>query len=154
MKAKASGYVYLVLAPTSGLYKIGFTTAPANRVKALKAVAGEVCLLVHTIKTNNAPRLEAEMHATHAARRVSGEWFRLDAEHVAEFCARGEQVYAEGKAIRQSQKRRLVAIPEALAAALEEVAEEEFNNLAVQVRIACLERLKQLGRAPSGDTIS
>lgn len=44
--------------------------------------------------------------------------------------------------------RRIVGIPEALAKALEEIGNEEFNTLAEQVKIACREYLERKGRLP------
>ncbi len=44
--------------------------------------------------------------------------------------------------------RRLVGVPEPLATALEELATEEFNTLAEQVKIACREYLERRGRLP------
>ncbi len=44
--------------------------------------------------------------------------------------------------------RRLVGIPEPLAVALEELAEEDFNNLTDQVKAAVREYLERKGRLP------
>ncbi len=44
--------------------------------------------------------------------------------------------------------RRIVGIPLVLAEALESLADEEFNTLAEQVKIACREYLERRGRLP------
>jgi hypothetical protein len=44
--------------------------------------------------------------------------------------------------------RRIVGIPGPLADALEQLADEEFNTLAEQVKIACREYLERRGRLP------
>lgn len=148
MTRRETGYVYLVLAPSSGLHKIGLSTAPVRRMVGINAAAGEKCVLIHTIKTNDAPRLEREFHDAHAAKRVSGEWFRLTAEDVAAFAARQEQSYEAGKAIRQSEGRRIMGLPQALADALQEIADEQFTTLAQVVKAAVIEHLKSRGRFP------
>jgi hypothetical protein len=43
---------------------------------------------------------------------------------------------------------RMVRIPEAMATALEEIAEEQFNNLTDQVKIAVREYLERNNRLP------
>lgn len=43
---------------------------------------------------------------------------------------------------------RMVRIPETLAAALDVLAEEQFNSVAAQVTIAVREYLEKLGRLP------
>lgn len=56
---------------------------------------------------------------------------------------------AKGKKKTDRHKpRRIVGIPEALAKALEEIGEEQFNSLAEQVKIACREYLDRKGRLP------
>lgn len=57
-------------------------------------------------------------------------------------------VAKEKKKIDRHKPRRIVGIPEPLANALEGIAEEEFNNLAEQVKIACREYLERKGRLP------
>jgi len=44
--------------------------------------------------------------------------------------------------------RRMVGIPEPLAAALEQLANEQFNSLTDQVKTACREYLDRQGRLP------
>jgi hypothetical protein len=43
---------------------------------------------------------------------------------------------------------RMVRIPEAMAAALEEVAAEQFNTLTEQVKVGLREYLERMGRLP------
>lgn len=44
---------------------------------------------------------------------------------------------------------RMVRIPEAMACALEQIADEQFNSLTEQVKIACREYLERHNRMPS-----
>lgn len=57
-------------------------------------------------------------------------------------------VAKEKKKTDRHKPRRIVGIPEPIAKALCEIAEEEFNNLAEQVKIACREYLERKGRLP------
>lgn len=43
---------------------------------------------------------------------------------------------------------RMVRIPEEFAVALEQLAEERFNNLTEQVKVACREYLERMNRLP------
>ncbi len=143
-----TGYVYLLLAPKEGLYKIGLSADPSKRAKAVQSEVQQGCLLVHTIKTNNAPRLEADMHALFASERVQGEWFRLSAENVQEFCRESERNYGDAKAIRDIVGRRIVGLPEPLAAVLDEMAAEEFSTITQQITKAVIEYLRARNRLP------
>lgn len=55
---------------------------------------------------------------------------------------------AKNKNPDRHKPRRMVGIPEALAAALEAMATEQFNTLAEQVKIAVREYLEKHDRLP------
>lgn len=76
-----SGYVYL-LRSEIGLYKIGRSKSPLDRVEQLKCGIPIELELLHSVSCEDYFRAEAELHRRYAPKRVKGEWFRLDAEDV------------------------------------------------------------------------
>ncbi len=68
----------------------------------LSRPAGGLCEIVHLIETDDAPRLEAELHKTYRAHRVCGEWFRLGEGHVAVIRSAERTVYATPRAPRKA----------------------------------------------------
>lgn len=76
-----SGYIYIVRA--GGHCKIGIAKDVSTRLKQLPKLPFELELL-HTIKTNDMNRLEAELHRRYAEQRCNGEWFTLSDEHLYE----------------------------------------------------------------------
>jgi hypothetical protein len=95
-----TGYVYLLRHPTAGLYKIGRAADYRQRADLFGRVAGGLCEVVHLIETDDAPRLEAELHKTHRPTRACGEWFRLSEEAVAAVKASERVTYATLKSPR------------------------------------------------------
>ena len=87
-----SGYVYLIQSPT-GYYKIGRTRNPDDRLATFSIKLPFEVEYKHLIKTDDMFTLEAELHRRYADCRVSGEWFQLSDEQVAEICSNG---YREG----------------------------------------------------------
>jgi len=75
------GYVYLIRAD-NGLFKIGKTGNPKNRLKSLNT--GSPCELryVSIIKTDNMDDLEERLHYHFSNKRIRGEWFALTDEDV------------------------------------------------------------------------
>lgn len=57
-------------------------------------------------------------------------------------------VAKEKKNTDRHKPRRIVGIPDQLAKALESLAEEQFNTLTEQVKIAVREHLEKHGRLP------
>lgn len=57
-------------------------------------------------------------------------------------------VAKDKKTTDRHKPRRIVGIPDAIAAELEKLAEEQFNTLSEQVKIACREYLSRLDRLP------
>lgn len=77
------GYAYLILNPRTGLFKIGSARRPDTRLATIRREMQANCLLLHTIATNAALRLEREIQSRFIDSHTGGEWFELDAEQVA-----------------------------------------------------------------------
>jgi hypothetical protein len=72
-RSDTPGFVYFIERELDHAIKIGFSTEPEKRLRALMTAAGP-CELLHTIP---APmRHESELHARFEAHRIDGEWFR------------------------------------------------------------------------------
>jgi hypothetical protein len=70
------GYVYFIAA--SKHVKIGFSTAPIERLQALQTSHPEKLEILHTVSGDQ--RMERRLHQRFAGYRVRGEWFRLSNE--------------------------------------------------------------------------
>ena len=70
------GYVYF--AKNGSLVKIGYSTMPAVRVKALPKIQGKSAKLIHWIKGEL--KDEKALHQKFAHLRRDGEWFRYTNE--------------------------------------------------------------------------
>ena len=82
-----TGYLYLLKNNILGGYKVGITTAPASRFKALGV--GTKSTLVAYWKLDAYRELEKQLHKEHAAKRVpQSEWFDLSDEEVASLIQR------------------------------------------------------------------
>lgn len=55
---------------------------------------------------------------------------------------------AKKKQTDKHKPSRMVRIPEAMAVAMEQIADEQFNSLTEQVKIACREYLERMNRLP------
>lgn len=75
------GYVYLVQSPT-GAYKIGKAKDPSNRQKTFDVKLPFEVEFIALIQSDDMRKLEAELHAQFADKRVNGEWFNLTPEDV------------------------------------------------------------------------
>ena len=81
-----SGYVYLLRAIDSdGLYKIGRTRNPDNRLRTFSVKLPFRVEFEHLIATDDMYALESDLHTKYTSTRQRGsEFFRLTAEQVAE----------------------------------------------------------------------
>lgn len=75
---RSASHVYVVAADHS--VKIGVAADPRKRLEGLRTGSSVPLKLVRTIRTDDAIRLEASLHARYSMHRLSGEWF--DAEPV------------------------------------------------------------------------
>ena len=78
-----TGYLYFIKSELLGGYKIGITTAPKSRFKAL--AVGTKAKLIGYWKLDAYRELEKKLHSEYAAERVpQSEWFDLDCAQVLE----------------------------------------------------------------------
>lgn len=77
-----NGFVYLIRA-NNGIYKIGRTRVPDNRIKTFEVKLPFEVEYEALIPTDDMHALEKQLHRRFAAKRGNGEWFALDAEDVA-----------------------------------------------------------------------
>ena len=77
------GYVYLLR--SGRFYKIGRSNAVGRRERELAIQLPEKAALVHSIKTDDPPGIEAYWHRRFQDRRKNGEWFELKPEDLAAF---------------------------------------------------------------------
>ena len=77
------GVVYLLKSGAN--FKIGRSNDLMGRLSQLRTGQSGALVLVHTIATDDPPGIEAYWHRRFAARRIKGEWFKLDSADVSSF---------------------------------------------------------------------
>lgn len=73
---EVTGYVYVAHAPNRGLYKIGQSINPEQRMLSI-APAAEQVQLVLKIPSSDSWWLERHLHKAFVAKSAGGEWFKL-----------------------------------------------------------------------------
>jgi len=68
-------YVYIAMMEKSGLYKIGISKNPEQRVKKLNTGNPEKLILIHSYLATNGYEDEAIAHSIYEEHRIRGEWF-------------------------------------------------------------------------------
>jgi hypothetical protein len=81
----ADRYVYLADAG-NGIYKIGWSRKPTERLRTLSSGGPHSLTLLHQLKTEHATWFESYLKRRFQEKRIQGEWFRLGAADVACVC--------------------------------------------------------------------
>jgi hypothetical protein len=87
-KIARPGYIYLFHAENSEWYKIGVSSSPENRVRAVKAKAQSSVVIVTYFAVDNMGEAEVWWHKCFSSKRGDGEWFALNEEEIEFFVFR------------------------------------------------------------------
>lgn len=79
---KIDGYVYVILAGETELYKIGRTNNLSRRMKAIKEECGKSIALLFSFETNDMIELERRLHKRFRNAWQHGEWFALKQKSI------------------------------------------------------------------------
>lgn len=79
-------FVYLIESEIAGefIYKIGITTDLEKRKKQLSTGNTDINI-INYFQSKWASKLESSLHNYYKYLKVSGEWFRLEKDHVENF---------------------------------------------------------------------
>lgn len=74
--------VYFLQAVTLGLVKIGVTNNAVKRIRDISMLSPDPIKVIGVALCHNSGKLERELHKKYAAKRVRGEWFRLNDDDI------------------------------------------------------------------------
>lgn len=85
--SKLPGFVYLIRATGTSLYKIGRSNSPVFRLRSLETHSPHKLVLLHEIKSADSVQGERLLHQRFVDHRVHGEWFELPQDAVDYICS-------------------------------------------------------------------
>lgn len=71
-----------------GAVKIGIAVSPLARLSHLQTSSPYALELIHHFRPDNAAEVEAQLHKRFASVRLSGEWFRLSEQQIADIVSK------------------------------------------------------------------
>lgn len=75
-------YVYIIKNIENGLFKIGYSTNPKNRISSIKTSAGVEIDEIEVAEVVNGRNVEKHLHRLFKNKRKLGEWFKLSKNDI------------------------------------------------------------------------
>lgn len=92
--------IYLIKSLNEGLYKIGVSNRPNNRLKEVQTGNPSPVGIVHLYESENAYKIESVLHNRYSHYNTHGEWFELSIKEEVSFletCANIEKMILDLK---------------------------------------------------------
>jgi hypothetical protein len=106
-RAEADGWVYFIVAVTTGMVKIGYSRNPDGRLKTLSQQAPIKYEILATIP--GTMKDERDLHKKFHAKREHGEWFTYD-EELYQYIKTIREQY--GHSHHNKRKRKVREMPD------------------------------------------